>query len=169
MVRLKIIPTETNLAKGRLSAPIGLWYLVWSEEGIVRITSMDDINLKGLSEGIVPDWLQSVWDDFWKGLNVDVAFCTYKKPQSFTLSVYEVVYSIPFGSTLTYKEVASLAGNPRASRAVGIIMKNNPWALFLPCHRVIGSDGGMRGYGGPEGIELKKALLNFERRRRLNN
>jgi len=169
MVKLKVIPENTQLAKCCLSSSLGTWWVVWSDEGIVRTTTTNDERFRSIQESNPPDWLKCAWRDFWNGHKVDVVFCAYKKPQPFTMKVYETVYSIPFGSTLTYKEVACLAGNVRASRAVGTIMRSNPWALFVPCHRVVGSDGSMRGYGGPEGIELKKALLAFERTLRLDN
>lgn len=77
----------------------------------------------------------------------------------FTQRVLQVVYSIPEGTTLSYQEVARLAGNPRASRAVGTIMKRNRNPQ-IPCHRVICSDGSLGGYNG--GIEKKRALLEAE-------
>jgi methylated-DNA-[protein]-cysteine S-methyltransferase len=87
---------------------------------------------------------------------------SFKKPSVLAEKVYGVVKDIPFGKTKSYSEVASLAGKPRASRAVGTILRNNPWPLFVPCHRVIGKNGKLLGYGGPQGIELKKRLLIYE-------
>ncbi len=80
----------------------------------------------------------------------------------FKKKVLDVVYSIPAGTTLSYKEVAQLAGSPRAFRAVGTIMKQN-YDPAIPCHRVICSDGSLGGYNG--GQEKKKALLEAERKR----
>lgn len=83
----------------------------------------------------------------------------------FKQRVLEVVYSIPEGTTLSYKEVAERAGSPRAFRAVGTIMKqnNNP---AIPCHRVICSDGSPGGYN--RGVEKKKVLLEAERKKALS-
>jgi O-6-methylguanine DNA methyltransferase len=74
----------------------------------------------------------------------------------FRIAVLNVVAKIPKGETLTYKEVAELAGNPGAARAVGAIMRTN-FDPSIPCHRVIRSDGGMGGYnrGGGE-VKIKK-------------
>ena len=71
--------------------------------------------------------------------------------KSFADRVRDIVRTIPKGETMTYKEVATKAGNPRAARAVGAIMRTN-YDESIPCHRVIASDGGMRGYnrGGAE-------------------
>ena len=81
--------------------------------------------------------------------------------RDFKQSVLEVVRNIPIGKTLTYKEVAILAGSPRAFRAVGNILNKN-YDPKIPCHRVLRSDGGMGGYN--RGIERKKALLEEERK-----
>jgi methylated-DNA-[protein]-cysteine S-methyltransferase len=70
--------------------------------------------------------------------------------------------SIPFGETRSYGEVARLLGRPRAARAVGRVGAANPVAVIIPCHRVIGSDGSLRGYRSPEGTWTKAWLLAFE-------
>lgn len=79
---------------------------------------------------------------------------------NFTKRVQDVVRNIPKGQTLSYKEVATVAGSPGAARAVGTIMKNN-YDPTIPCHRVIKSDGSLGGYNRG-GIEKKKQLLNKE-------
>jgi methylated-DNA-[protein]-cysteine S-methyltransferase len=68
---------------------------------------------------------------------------------------------IPFGETISYRELARRLGNPAASRAVGLANGSNPIAIIIPCHRVIGSNGTLTGYGG--GLENKRWLLDFER------
>jgi O-6-methylguanine DNA methyltransferase len=83
---------------------------------------------------------------------------------SFKNRVYEVVMSIPVGETRTYKEVAELAGSPKAYRAVGQILKRNPNPLMIPCHRVVGKKG-LGGYFGPSNTSLKLKLLNAEKNR----
>jgi O-6-methylguanine DNA methyltransferase len=67
---------------------------------------------------------------------------------------------IPFGSKKSYQEIARLSGNPRASRAVGNACASNPYPLFIPCHRVIRSDGTLGGFAYD--LKLKEALLSFE-------
>jgi len=76
--------------------------------------------------------------------------------------VLNLTYGIPYGETLTYKEIATLLGNPRAARAVGRVEATNPIPLVIPCHRVLGADGSLHGYGGPGGIKLKAWLLELE-------
>ena len=79
---------------------------------------------------------------------------------AFQLKVWEVLYGIPYGVTRSYREVAQALGNPRAARGVGQAVGRNPVSIVVPCHRVIGSDGGLTGYGG--GLDRKKALLDLE-------
>jgi methylated-DNA-[protein]-cysteine S-methyltransferase len=72
--------------------------------------------------------------------------------------------AIPAGETRTYAWLAEAAGHPRAMRAAGQAMARNPLPLVVPCHRVVGSDGGLHGFGGSVGLPLKRRLLELERR-----
>ena len=76
--------------------------------------------------------------------------------------VYKVVSQIPKGKVATYGQVAKLAGNSKTARAVGWLMKTNPHAPKVPCHRVIGSDGQLVGYSARKGLVTKKQLLVSE-------
>lgn len=78
----------------------------------------------------------------------------------FTQAVLLALKDIPPGQTLTYGQVAKIVGRPKAARAVGQALHNNPLPLFLACHRVIGSDGSLTGFGS--GLPNKKALLAWE-------
>ncbi len=78
----------------------------------------------------------------------------------FTLKVLTQTALIPFGQTVTYKQVAGRAGNDRAYRAAGNALGSNPLPIVVPCHRVLHSDGGLGGYTG--GLEIKRALLEIE-------
>lgn len=79
----------------------------------------------------------------------------------FQRAVWEELRRIPYGETISYRELAERVGNPRASRAVGRANATNPVAIAIPCHRVIASDGGLTGYAF--GVERKRALLDLER------
>jgi len=81
---------------------------------------------------------------------------------SFQRAVWDELLKIPYGETISYLTLAQRVGRPKASRAVGQANGANPIALIIPCHRVIGADGNLTGYGG--GLPLKQALLEFERR-----
>jgi methylated-DNA-[protein]-cysteine S-methyltransferase len=82
--------------------------------------------------------------------------------RQFQRSVLQATCSIPFGETRTYKEIALLVGRPRAARAVGRAEATNPMPLVIPCHRVIGVDGKLHGYGMVEGLKTKAWLLKME-------
>jgi methylated-DNA-[protein]-cysteine S-methyltransferase len=78
----------------------------------------------------------------------------------FQRRVWATLQEIPYGETISYGELARWVGNPKASRAVGLANGRNPVAIVVPCHRVIGADGSLTGYGG--GLERKVWLLEHE-------
>ncbi len=80
----------------------------------------------------------------------------------FRMRVWRALCAIPPGKTASYGEIATAVGNPNASRAVGMANHFNPIAIVIPCHRVIGADGSLTGYGG--GLDRKALLLDLERR-----
>jgi O-6-methylguanine DNA methyltransferase len=79
----------------------------------------------------------------------------------FQRRVWAEVGTVPYGATVTYGDIATRIGHPRAARAVGAANGANPVPLFVPCHRVLGAGGALHGYGG--GLEIKAALLKLER------
>ncbi len=79
----------------------------------------------------------------------------------FQHAVWTELCRIPYGETISYLDLARRIGNPRAVRAVGLANGANPIAIIVPCHRVIGANGSLTGYGG--GLPIKKALLALER------
>ncbi|MGI5531309.1 methylated-DNA--[protein]-cysteine S-methyltransferase [Streptomyces syringium] len=80
---------------------------------------------------------------------------------AFQRRVWDGLQQIAFGETLSYGELAELIGAPGASRAVGLANGKNPISIIVPCHRVIGANGSLTGYGG--GLDRKRRLLDFER------
>jgi len=78
----------------------------------------------------------------------------------FLRRVWQVTRRIPRGQTLTYGEIARQVGAPGAARAVGQAMARNPWPIIVPCHRVVGHDGRLTGFGG--GLAMKQRLLEME-------
>jgi methylated-DNA-[protein]-cysteine S-methyltransferase len=79
----------------------------------------------------------------------------------FEREVWRALEEIPYGETVSYGEIARRVGQPTAARAVGTANGRNPIAVIVPCHRVIGADGSLTGYGG--GLERKRLLLELER------
>ena len=82
---------------------------------------------------------------------------------AFQRRVWEALLTIPHGQTRSYGEIAAQIGSPGASRAVGLANGHNPIGIIVPCHRVIGANGSLTGYGG--GLDRKRALLALERSR----
>lgn len=76
--------------------------------------------------------------------------------------VYELTRKIPKGKVATYGQLAKLAGKPKAARAVGVFMRNNPDAPHTPCHRVVAKDGNLTGYSLGRGIHTKMKMLKEE-------
>jgi methylated-DNA-[protein]-cysteine S-methyltransferase len=81
----------------------------------------------------------------------------------FQRRVWAALQAIPYGETRSYGEIARQIGSPRAFRAVGLANGHNPIGIIVPCHRVIGSNGSLTGYGG--GLDRKRALLELEKSR----
>lgn len=80
----------------------------------------------------------------------------------FQMRVWALLREIPYGRTVSYGEIARRLGNPKAARAVGLANNRNPICIMIPCHRVIGANGNLVGYGG--GLPIKSALLELEKR-----
>ena len=100
--------------------------------------------------------------EYAKGKRRDFDFELAAEGPDFNKLVWAALCDIPFGTTTSYGAVARTIGFPKAARAVGAANGANPIALIVPCHRVIGSDGSLTGYGG--GLPLKRKLLEHEAR-----
>tara|TARA_B100000927_G_scaffold20308_1_gene15501 strand:- start:629 stop:907 length:279 start_codon:yes stop_codon:yes gene_type:complete len=86
------------------------------------------------------------------------------KGTEFQIKVWKEIVKIPYGETITYKELAVAIGKPNSSRAVANACGKNPYPPTIPCHRVIRSDGELGGYSGKGGVKTKKKLLKEESR-----
>lgn len=102
-------------------------------------------------------------DEYFRGERTDFDLPMAPQGTAFQAKVWGALRSIPFGETVTYGQLATTIGRPTASRAVGLATGRNPLSIVVPCHRVVGRDGKLTGYGG--GIERKRLLLEHERRR----
>ncbi|HEY1877765.1 MAG TPA: methylated-DNA--[protein]-cysteine S-methyltransferase [Rhizomicrobium sp.] len=101
-------------------------------------------------------------DEYAKGRRREFEFELLAEGPDFDKKVWAALQEIPFGTTTSYGAVAKRIGAPKAARAVGAANGANPIALIVPCHRVIGADGSLTGYGG--GLPLKRKLLEHEAR-----
>ncbi len=99
--------------------------------------------------------------DYFAGRRTQFDLPLYPEGTPFQRRVWAALQGIPFGETISYGELADRIGRPTASRAVGLANGRNPISIIVPCHRVIGSDGSLTGYGG--GLARKQHLLALER------
>ncbi len=120
-----------------------------------------DVSPDTWSQGLVrrlTAYAEGARDDF-RDVEVDLG-----PTAEFRGRVYACCRQIPYGSTLTYGQLAARAGSPNAARAVGCSMAANPAPLVIPCHRVVGASGGLGGYSAAGGIRVKRKLLLLEAR-----
>ena len=99
-------------------------------------------------------------DEYWAGKRTVFTVPLNAVGTPFQQKVWQALLTIAYGETRSYGQIAAQIGNPKASRAVGMANNRNPISIIIPCHRVIGSDGRLVGYGG--GLEKKVWLLDFE-------
>jgi len=151
----------------RMDSPIGPLMLVADNTGLRRIGFVNERN---------PVRSDAQWRESVERLGETIrqlrayfagelqAFDLPLAPQGtpFQLAVWKRLCEIPYGETISYGELARRIGNPNASRAVGLANGSNPIPIVIPCHRVIGSNGKLTGYGG--GLPIKEKLLGLERR-----
>ena len=116
-----------------------------------QLVESPDLNTRPIAELIV--YLNGQLQDFTTSLDM--------QGTEFQRAVWQAVSRIPYGETRSYADIARSVGRPRAFRAVGAANRTNPLPLFVPCHRVIGADGALTGYGG--GTALKEQLLKMEK------
>ena len=98
--------------------------------------------------------------DYFEGKLTEFDLPLSMEGTEFQRRVWDALREIPYGTTTSYGELARRVGNPNGSRAVGLANGHNPISIIVPCHRVIGSNGKLTGYGG--GLPRKAALLDFE-------
>ncbi len=122
---------------------------------------------------VLPDWIQDdslpvlketrkQLESFFAGELRDFQLPLSMAGTEFQMMVWEGLKAIPYGETISYGEFARRLGVPKASRAVGLANGRNPISIIVPCHRVIGANGKLTGYGG--GLPRKKTLLDLEAR-----
>ena len=103
--------------------------------------------------------------EYLNGKRRDFNLPLLKEGTDFQISVWNELLKIPYGETRSYKDIAIAINNEKAVRAVGMANNRNKIPIFIPCHRVIGSNKKLVGYGG--GLEIKEFLLNLEKKNRL--
>jgi methylated-DNA-[protein]-cysteine S-methyltransferase len=157
------ITTETRV---QWSSPVGTLTLVADDlDRLTRIEFGEPATDRGPSRTeSVPDGVLAravgQLDQYFAGTRREFALELEPQGTPFQLAVWEALRAIPYGATASYGDIARAVGRPNAVRAVGQANGRNPLAIVVPCHRVIGSDHSLTGYGG--GIDRKRFLLALE-------
>jgi methylated-DNA-[protein]-cysteine S-methyltransferase len=150
-----------------LSSPIGSLLLAADETGLREISFPKN----GIPASPQPDWIEDSLPFAEPIRQLRAYFAgdleTFDLPLApqgtpFQQKVWRELCGIRYGETISYGQLAQRIGNPNASRAVGLANGSNPIPIIIPCHRVIGSNGKLTGYGG--GLPIKEKLLALERR-----
>ena len=145
-----------------MHTPIG-WLKISEADGFVTEITYSD-NTADLKQNSTPllEEVKKQLGEYFEGIRQEFALPLKIRGGDFTRKVLSQLAKVPYGQTVTYGQLAELCGNPKAARAVGTVMRKNPFIIVLPCHRVLPANGGLGNYyaGGPEN---KDWLLTFEK------
>jgi methylated-DNA-[protein]-cysteine S-methyltransferase len=135
-------------------------------EIIFNDTELNQINFvakAGRNSENIPTYISNTikeLDEYFEGARKNFTIPQIKQGTKFQQEVWKSLTQIPYGKTKTYGEIAAELGRPGAARAVGGACHDNPFPILIPCHRVVGKDGKLTGFGG--GLDTKKWLLALE-------
>lgn len=162
-----------TLTLDRIATPVGEVLLVTDAEGAVRALDFADYETRmmrllgrhtpgfSLSRGRAPDRARGAVEAYFAGdVRALDGLAVKTGGTPFQRTVWAALRSIPAGETRSYGQLAAAVGSPRAVRAAGLANGQNPIAVIVPCHRVIGANGALTGYAG--GLERKRWLLRHE-------
>jgi methylated-DNA-[protein]-cysteine S-methyltransferase len=163
-----------DVAYATLDSPLGRLLLASTPAGLVRLAYIDfeaeDAVLEDVASRISPrvlaaprrlDEPRRELDQYFAGRRREFELeLDWRLMRGFAKRVLQATAEIPYGSVSSYREVATVAGSPRGSRAAGNALGSNPMPIVVPCHRVLHSGGGLGGYTG--GVDRKRALLAIE-------
>ena len=161
------IEAASSAAYAYFDSPVGALLLVADADGLREI----NFSKNGKRPAVDDAWLEDVrflrepvrqLQEYFAGKRKDFDLVLAPQGTPFQQTVWKQLCRIPYGETISYGELARRVGNPNASRAVGLANGSNPIPIIIPCHRVIGSNGKLTGYGG--GLPIKEKLLALERR-----
>ncbi len=161
-----------NFFKTQYTSPLGIYIIISSERGVVYIEPRRQAH-KHLTV-----WLKNganIHEDTQRNDSVVTELDLYFQGKlhefnvpldlrgtNFQLKVWRLLLSVPYGKTCSYRDLARSLGQPKAARAVGGAVGSNPISIIVPCHRIIGANGSLTGYGG--GLSRKRALLSLEKK-----
>ncbi len=163
--------------KQAIASPVGPFHAVWTDDGLWALSFVKPTGaaIEESTATLVPTETprrirvlcrsleESLEHYFQTGdLKWSLDDLDWADVSDFHREVLTLCHAIPTGETLTYGQLAKLAGSPHAARAVGGAMARNRWPLIIPCHRVVGSSGKLTGYSGEGGTKTKHWLLEHE-------
>jgi methylated-DNA-[protein]-cysteine S-methyltransferase len=151
---LSRVDHDTPVGRLSLFADGGVLVGLHFPEGVPAVPARD-----GAGDPVL-DRARAELDEYFAGRRTSFDFPLDPRGTAFQRTVWEALRAIPFGRTRSYGDLAAAIGRPKASRAVGAANGQNPIAIVIPCHRVIGADGSLTGYGG--GMPRKEWLLSHE-------
>ncbi len=175
MSRRKVRLEGPPLYIGSFESPVGQLWIAVGEQGVVAIEWAQNAQqfcaylekrfrrpcfLDASKVAEVVRQLQEYFNSQRLAFDLPIDWSTMRP---FQRQVLQATFAIPYGATRTYLDLARQLGRPRAARAVGRAEASNPIPIIIPCHRVIGSDGKLHGYGGGEGVKTKAFLLELEK------
>ena len=146
-------------------SPIGNLIIMEEENAIIKLCFKEQeiINIKDIQEFETPllKKAKKQLEEYFEGKRKKFDLALRLNGTSFQNKVWKALLDIPYGETRSYKDIAIAVGNEKACRAVGMANNKNPISIIIPCHRVVGANGKLVGYGG--GLDKKEKLLNIEK------
>lgn len=145
-------------------SPIGTLGIVEEDNKIIELILNCNEKLSGYDESESECLKEAVKQlaQYFEGSRKEFELELNPQGTDFQQKVWRALCDIPYGETVSYKHIAEQIGNNKAARAVGMANNKNPISIFIPCHRVIGGNGKLVGYGG--GLNIKEYLLELENR-----
>lgn len=147
-------------------SPIGRLLLIGAEGALEALHFPNEVQDRVIDDSLEYDEtpfrpVLEQLSEYFAGKRQHFSLALAPKGTEFQQRVWQELRNIPYGQTTSYGEVAARIGNPKAGRAVGMANGKNPLPIIVPCHRVIGKDGSLTGFGG--GLEIKQHLLDLEK------
>ncbi len=145
-------------------APVGELVITYQDGAVIALKRADATALPEDAPNALTEAVCRQLDEYFAGTRTTFDFPLRLQGTPFQEKVWAALRDIPYGETCSYQQIAQAIGQPKACRAVGMANHRNPIYIVVPCHRVVGANGALTGYGG--GLDMKKALLELEARQR---
>lgn len=144
------------------NSPVGCLKISEENGKIIELSFSDEKNCDIIEETEIIRLAKNQLNEYFAGKRKEFDISCELRGTDFQKRVWEALLTVPYGRTASYKDIAAASGSPKGFRAVGMANHNNPISIIYPCHRVVGSDGSLTGYGG--GLDKKQYLLELEKK-----